>query len=247
MWLQFSTCLRNHSRHQWTTTRCLNSLHHTKRHTLVSAVSSRLWFSSQSTEENRKVKPLNDLTPPSQSELEIYFNKFNGIEGKSSPSATPTEVAIAGVGSFIGIGTLSLLHFGIATIDATMIVGSFGASSVLIFGAPIAPFSQPRNVIGGHVLSAFCGICANQFIPLDMPFIAGPVAVSLATMMMMATRTVHPPAGGTALLAAVGSAHISSLGFYFLVPTAVGSSILVAVGALYNNLHKNRQYPQYWL
>jgi len=37
--------------------------------------------------------------------------------------------------------------------DLTLLIGSFGASAVLIYGAPKSPFAQPRNVIGGHMLS----------------------------------------------------------------------------------------------
>jgi CBS-domain-containing membrane protein len=35
-----------------------------------------------------------------------------------------------------------------------MIIGSFGASAVLIYGAIRSPLAQPRNLIGGHVISA---------------------------------------------------------------------------------------------
>ena len=141
-----------------------------------------------------------------------------------------------------------MIHYGLATIDETMILGSFGATSVLIFGAPVAPFSQPRNVIGGHLVAAFCGVCAAQFIhiPFDMPQLAAPLAVSLACMSMMATRTVHPPAGGTALIAALGSTQLQEMGFYYLVPTAFGATSLVCLGVLINNLHPNRAYPNYW-
>ena len=32
--------------------------------------------------------------------------------------------------------------------DVVQLVGSFGASAVLLFAAPSAPFSQPRNLLG---------------------------------------------------------------------------------------------------
>ncbi|WP_228453344.1 HPP family protein, partial [Chryseobacterium sp. CH1] len=45
------------------------------------------------------------------------------------------------------------------------LIGSFGASSVLIYGAIQSPLAQPRNLIGGHVLSALVGVTVYQFIP----------------------------------------------------------------------------------
>jgi hypothetical protein len=61
------------------------------------------------------------------------------------------EVAVSGFLAFLGIGALSLLHFGLSdSHDYTIILGSFGASAVLLFGAPTVPFSQPRNCIGGR-------------------------------------------------------------------------------------------------
>jgi CBS-domain-containing membrane protein len=33
---------------------------------------------------------------------------------------------------------------------------------------------------------------------------------------------------------------------YLVFPSLIGSIILVIVAIFYNNLHKNRAYPQYW-
>jgi hypothetical protein len=195
-----------------------------------------------------------------------YFAKFKGQVGAASPSASVRDIALSGLGALTGMGAVSSVHFvlvpylektfpgllegaGFTMSDATMILGSFGASCVLIFGYHGVPFSQPRNVIGGHVLSATVGVSTAHMlhIPYDAPHIAAPVAVSLATIVMMSTKCVHPPAGGTSLIACMGSAKIHALGFYFLIPTAIGATTLVMVGALYNNLHKGRSYPSYWL
>lgn len=39
-----------------------------------------------------------------------------------------------------------------------MMIGSFGASAVLLYSAWEVPLAQPRNLIGGHVLSAIVGV-----------------------------------------------------------------------------------------
>ncbi len=45
-----------------------------------------------------------------------------------------------------------------------MLLGSFGASCVLLFGYPEQPFAQPANVILGHLVSAAVGLlCLRVF------------------------------------------------------------------------------------
>jgi CBS domain-containing membrane protein len=181
-----------------------------------------------------------------------FMEKLRGVEGFSRPPPPATsQVLVTGGASFAGIGALSLLHFGVSGgSEWTLLLGSFGATAVLVFGAPDVPFSQPRNVVGGHLLAAAVGVCSAQLIalPLDSPWLAAPVAVSLATMAMATTRTVHPPAGGTALIAAMAapSSAIGALGFGLLVPTGVGALVLVASATLTNNLVTGRRYPQSW-
>ncbi|CAF4022253.1 unnamed protein product, partial [Rotaria sp. Silwood1] len=39
----------------------------------------------------------------------------------------------------------------------TLLIGSFGASAAIIFGAPRSQLAQPRSLIGGHLIGAICG------------------------------------------------------------------------------------------
>ena len=161
---------------------------------------------------------------------------------------SPKEIAISGAGGFVGLSVLSTLNYGLALGDITTILASFGPTSMMIFVFPDAHFSQPKNVIGGHVISAFWGICTAQLVSLHLeaPWLAGPTAVGGAIILMLSTRLVHPPAAGTALLAALGSRELQDMGFQFLIPTSIGATILVMVGVLFNNLFKERSYPKYW-
>lgn len=59
---------------------------------------------------------------------------------------------------------------------------------------------------------------------------------------MMVTKTVHPPAGSNPLIIFLLGASWD----YLIFPTLVGAVILVVIGLFYNNLDKNRNYPQYW-
>ena len=162
---------------------------------------------------------------------------------------SPKEIAISGAGGFVGLSILSTLNYGLALGDITTILASFGPTSMMIFVFPEADFAQPKNVIGGHIISAFWGICTAQLLNLylEAPWLAGPTAVSGAIILMLCTRLVHPPAAGTALLAALGSQELQAMGFQLLIPTSIGATILVMVGVLFNNLFKGRSYPKYWL
>ncbi|RZD16009.1 MAG: HPP family protein [Candidatus Acididesulfobacter guangdongensis] len=127
-----------------------------------------------------------------------------------------------------------------------LVIGSFGASAVLIYAAIKSPLAQPRNLIGGHVLSALVGVACYKFFGEDI-ILASALAVSLAIMVMLATKTLHPPGGATALIAVIGGRAIYRLGFlYALIPIGLGAVILLIIALLVNNLAGNRKYPEYW-
>jgi CBS-domain-containing membrane protein len=183
--------------------------------------------------------------PPS----ETFWQKCRGQPGTAPPPRPALhEIGVSGALSATGIGSLSLLHYWVTdSSDLTMILGSFGASAVLLYAAPTVPLSQPRHVVGGHLLSAAVGVACHEFVsvPLGTPALSAPLAVSSAIMLMQLTRTLHPPAGGTTLIAVLGSDSLHSLGIQLLVPTGIGASALVLV-ALGNNLAQGRRYPTYW-
>ena len=148
------------------------------------------------------------------------------------------------IGSFIGIGAIAYvqtLHLPVS--DVIYLIGSFGASSVLVYGVIESPLAQPRNLIGGHVVSATIGVTIQQFIP-DLIYIAAPLAVSLSIVFMQITKTLHPPGGATALIAVTGSAELKSIGYWYVIsPVLVGCLILLIVALVFNNMTSKRQYP----
>jgi CBS-domain-containing membrane protein len=106
--------------------------------------------------------------------------------------------------------------------------------------------AQPRNLVGGHVLSAIVGVACWKMLHL-YPGLAEGMAVATAIALMHLTRTLHPPGGATALIAVIGSPEIHKLGFlYVLVPATVGPLILLAAAVLINNIPKSRRYPEIW-
>lgn len=148
------------------------------------------------------------------------------------------------IGAFIGIGLIAFLQtFLLTNNDNIFLIGSFGASCVLIFGAIQSPLAQPRNLIGGHLISALIGISIEQFLP-NILWLTAPLAVSLSIVFMQITKTLHPPGGATGLLAIIGSEKIKSLGyFYALSPVLSGCLILFVVALIFNNMTPNRKYP----
>ncbi|KQB39306.1 HPP family protein [Flavobacterium aquidurense] len=150
------------------------------------------------------------------------------------------------IGSFVGIGILSYLEsIRFSGSDIVFLIGSFGASSVLVYGIIQSPFSQPRNLIGGHVISAVIGVTINKLVP-DIIWLSAPLAVSLSIIFMQITKTLHPPGGATALIAVTGSAQIKDLGYmYVLSPVLDGVLILFITALIFNNMTSTRRYPNH--
>lgn len=148
------------------------------------------------------------------------------------------------LGSFAGMGTIAWLQYkAFPETDLVFLIGSFGASCVLVYGVIQSPLAQPRNLVGGHVFSAIIGVTMQKLLP-DMIWLSAPLAVSLSIVIMQVTKTLHPPGGATALIAVTGSAQIKNLGYmYVLNPVLSGAAILLIAALLFNNITKNRQYP----
>ena len=147
----------------------------------------------------------------------------------------------------LGIAPVAFLHYNLFSgDDLVYIIGSFGASAVLIYGAVRSPLAQPRNLVGGHVISALIGVIAYKlFYPF--PWFASSIAVATAIAAMHATKTLHPPGGATALIAVIGSEKIHDLGFlYVFIPVGAGVLIMLVVALIVNNLATSRKYPEFW-
>lgn len=168
-----------------------------------------------------------------------YFAKMKGKKRTSPLSSPPNiDLFISWLGAFIGIGAVAFLSI---VMKLPMIVASLGASAVLVYGAPDVPFAQPRNVFFGHILSATTGVIV--YTVLGYSWWAAALATALAIVLMLVTKTTHPPGGATALIAVLTKASW----LYIFMPVAVGALILIVVGLFTNNLSPNRNYPKYWI
>ena len=91
--------------------------------------------------------------------LSEYFKKMKGSTKGSPPRVSNEEIFWSWIGAFLGISAvagLNRLYFD--GTDLSLMIGSLGASSVLIYGAIRSPLAQPRNLLGGHFLSAIIGV-----------------------------------------------------------------------------------------
>ena len=161
-----------------------------------------------------------------------------------------SEIFWSWLGAFLGIYAVwQINHYlGIQENTNLFFIGSFGASAVLIYGAPMSDFSQPRNLVGGHIISALTGVVIHLIFP-DQVALSGALAVSLAIAAMLITHTTHPPGGATALIAVTGGDAIFNLGFgYVLSPVLVGVLIMLLTALILNNLSSRpeRRYPKFW-
>ena len=119
------------------------------------------------------------------------------------------------LGAFFGIGLIAFLQSQeLSEIENVFLIGSFGASSVLIYGAVNSPLAQPRNLIGGHFLSALVGVTVFKFLP-DILWLNASIAVASSIVVMQITKTMHPPGGATALIAVLPSEKIQELGYWY--------------------------------
>lgn len=165
------------------------------------------------------------------------FNKLRGDSAALPARPGLRQVLIAWLGSVLAIAAIAGLG---DALTASLLLGSFGASCVLVFGFPDVPFSQPRNIMFGHFLSTFTGLLFLQICGPHWWAVA--LAVGTAIALMMLTRTVHPPAGSNPVIV-----FLALPGWDFLLyPTLSGSLLLIAVALVYNNASREARYPKYW-
>lgn len=142
--------------------------------------------------------------------------------------ASALRIGRAWLGSCCGLLLVAALdRFVVGDYGVPMLIGSFGASAVLLFAAPDSPLSRPRNLLGGHFFSALVGVACAQWLP---PFWAICLCVPTAIAVMMLSGTLHPPGGATALIAVTGGEQIRQLGFWYaVVPCLAGAALMLAV------------------
>ncbi|KAF8989636.1 HPP family protein [Cyathus striatus] len=195
---------------------------------------------------------------PSQSRLSrlpLWISRWLGYR-PSPPPKRPNYIVWfwSFIGAFCGISVIQAV-FGQAQYfirrGVPSIVASYGATAVLVYGAVDAPLAQPRALFGGHFIGALIGVCITKLFHLlpteerfqQLEWLAGSLSCASSVVLMQITDTTHPPAGATALLAAV-NADIRDMGWYYLPVVLLTSALALGVALLVNNIQ--RRYPVFW-
>jgi len=126
----------------------------------------------------------------------------------------PLEVKIwifAWIGGFVAILLIEAIMSANTAFQnvyhSPIIITSFGASAVLLFGAIESSVCQPCNCIFGHFTSALAGTCITRLWVLDPryhgylgnthfhanTFVNGGLSMATSLLAMLMTGTVHPP------------------------------------------------------
>jgi len=114
----------------------------------------------------------------------------------------------------------------------TLLIPPIAASCVIIFTLPQSPFSRPKNILLGHVISGSIGIIIVNLMSVTSLSLS--IALSLAVFSMLITDTLHPPAGATTILIMLTNAK-----WYFIFfPLGIGSITLCMISIFYRKLHK---------
>ncbi|KGJ93635.1 HPP family protein [Colwellia psychrerythraea] len=129
---------------------------------------------------------------------------------------------IAGLGASLAIGLLSVMEANLS--DVALLMAPFGATAVLVFGVPDSPLAQPKNVILGHLITAFIGVVFTQYVGVTPISLA--IATGLGVTAMLLSKTTHPPAGANPILIMLSG---QSWGF-LITPVLMGAMIIVLVG-----------------
>ena len=141
---------------------------------------------------------------------------------------------ISGFGAFLCISLLA--YFNSYGESNLWLIPPFGASMVLVMAVHESPLAHPKNVFFGHIISAFSGVFIYTI--LGFSFFSIGLGVGLAIFLMMATKTVHPPAGANPIIAILGGKGVG----FLMIPVAAGAAFIVLFAIIYNQLMKRKYF-----
>ena len=136
------------------------------------------------------------------------------------------EMTVSVIGAFASTLLATFFSDTVLSAEGThIILASTGATAILVFGMPHVPASQPWNIVGGHLVSAFVGVSCYILIPVDI--LAASVAIPLAMLGMHSLKCMHPPGGATAITAVIGGESVHQLSYAFMIVPVFFNAIIV--------------------
>ncbi len=123
-----------------------------------------------------------------------------------------------------------------------LLLAPMAASAALLYAAPHSPFSQPWNLVGGHVVSALCGWVCSLLVPDQA--LSGGLAVGTAISLSYVLKCLHPPGAATALLMVLGATQFHGMGWQWTAWIVLANAgVSLALALLINNAIPGRHYP----
>ncbi|KAL9119484.1 MAG: hypothetical protein Q9187_003960 [Circinaria calcarea] len=193
-------------------------------------------------------------SPGRLSRLPLWLSRWFGYRQTPRKISDLSNALWSFIGAFCGLSILAAV-FGHTQyfIDHHVpeVVASFGASTVLLYGAIESPLAQPRALIGGHIISSVVGVCTSKVFSLipseqrleSLRWLAGALSTATSIVLMEITATTHPPAGATALLAAI-NADVYNMGWYLIPVILLSTMLMLVLAMIINNIQ--RRYPMFW-
>eukprot|EP00762_Andalucia_godoyi_P008516 ANDGO_05765.mRNA.1 Transmembrane protein DDB_G0273707/DDB_G0273361 len=185
-----------------------------------------------------------------------FFSKMKGDPSHKRHRRSPAfDVLMGLIGGFLGISFVAALHYHVVGAQR-LIIASFGASAVLVYGVITSPLAQPRNLVLGHLVSALVGLtirvlltqALSEYSQFTQAVLSG-ASVGIAIALMYVTESVHPPGGATALITLwlKDNEVPAGYGYWFLIfPVLTGTLCMLAVALITNNIPRRRRYPVFW-
>ncbi len=120
-----------------------------------------------------------------------------------------------------------------------LVLASLGSTGFIVFALPHSRTARPRNVVGGQLAGLACGalvvfaagLCLSSSPPTVLRVAMYALSVGLSLLVMVTTRTEHPPAGGTALGIAM-----RGFSFHAAVAVIIGAVLLALAHRLAERL-----------
>ena len=151
--------------------------------------------------------------------------------------AAVKRLVLRSIGGGLGIGLMGLLA---DLAQEPLVLVPFATSIVLVMATPESPQAQPRNILGGHLISAGLGVAC--VLVLGSNFWVSSLAVTLSIGVMLALDALHPPAGINPVI--IVTQHTTASFIYF--PVGVGALLLLLYAFSYHGLTGDARWPKKW-
>lgn len=142
---------------------------------------------------------------------------------------TLISLGVLGVGLFLIVGLLSALDY---VTEQPWLMVATGSTGLLLFAYPSSPFSQSKNVLGGHAITSIIGLLCLHLLGPAWWSLA--LATAVGAIVMIHLNVVHPPAAGTAFFIF----HSTSSWTFILFPMLFASVTLIVTAKIYWILYR---------